>query len=53
MNPARSIAPAIVSLDFASLWVYIAGPVIGAVISVVAFRIVHKPLSSGLENKDY
>ena len=53
MNPARSIAPAIVSLDFASLWIYIAGPVIGAAISVIAFKIVHKPLTSGLENKDF
>ena len=53
MNPARSIAPAIVSLDFASLWIYIAGPVIGAAVSVIAFRIVHKPLTSGLENKDF
>ena len=53
MNPARSIAPALVSLDFASLWIYIAGPIIGAAISVIAFRIVHKPLTTGREGKDY
>ncbi len=51
MNPARSIAPALVSLDFSSLWIYVAGPVIGAAISVIAFRIVHKPLTSGYERK--
>ncbi len=53
MNPARSIAPALVSLDFTSLWIYIAGPIIGASISVIAFRIVHKPLSTGRERKDF
>lgn len=51
MNPARSIAPALVSLDFSSLWIYVAGPVIGAAISVITFRIVHKPLTSGYERK--
>jgi len=53
MNPARSIAPALVSLDFATLWIYIAGPIIGAALSVIAFRIIHKPLTSGLEGKDF
>ena len=53
MNPARSIAPALVSFDFNSLWIYIVGPVIGAAISVIAFRIVHKPLTTGLEGKDF
>lgn len=53
MNPARSIAPALVSLDINSLWIYIAGPVIGAAISVIAFRIVHKPLTTGREGKDF
>ncbi|MGB3364402.1 MAG: aquaporin [Thermodesulfobacteriota bacterium] len=53
MNPARSIAPALVSLDFASLWIYIAGPIIGAALSVIAFRIIHKPLTTGLEGKDF
>lgn len=53
MNPARSIAPALVSMDFNSLWIYIAGPIIGAAISVIAFRIIHKPLTTGLEGKDF
>ncbi len=53
MNPARSIAPALVSLDFASLWIYIVGPVVGATISVVAFRLIHKPLTTGYEGKDF
>lgn len=34
MNPVRSLAPAIVSGQLAHLWLYIAGPVIGAALSV-------------------
>jgi len=34
MNPVRSIAPAIVAGHIGSLWVYVAGPVIGAAIAV-------------------
>ena len=36
MNPARSIAPAIVSGHMAHLWIYVAGPVIGAALAVPA-----------------
>jgi hypothetical protein len=31
MNPARSLAPAVVSLHFESLWVYLSAPTIGSV----------------------
>jgi aquaporin Z len=34
MNPARSFAPALVSEHFASYWVYLAGPISGAVLAV-------------------
>jgi aquaporin NIP len=43
MNPARSLAPALVSLRVESLWVYLAAPIIGAGVSVVACRCVHEP----------
>ena len=42
MNPARSLAPAIVTMDYTSLWIYLTAPFIGAAIAVVAFRLVHK-----------
>ena len=35
MNPARSFGPALVAGDWSSYWVYIAGPLIGAVLAVV------------------
>jgi MIP family channel proteins len=43
MNPARSLAPALVSLKLDSLWLYLAAPVLGASVSVVACRCVQKP----------
>lgn len=39
MNPARSIAPALVSANLSHLWVYIAAPILGAVVSVPCWRL--------------
>jgi aquaporin Z len=41
MNPARSLAPALVALRLESLWVYLTAPVLGALAGVMAFRVVH------------
>ncbi len=43
MNPARSIAPAIVSGHLEHLWVYIAGPVLGALLATPACALVRGP----------
>ena len=40
MNPARSIAPAIVSGNIADLWIYIFAPIIGCVLAVVSCKLV-------------
>jgi aquaporin Z len=34
MNPARSLAPALVAGHFAHLWIYLAAPVVGALLAV-------------------
>jgi len=34
MNPARSLGPALVLADWTSWWVYLAGPLIGAIVAV-------------------
>ena len=36
MNPARTFGPTLVSFDFSSYWVYVAGPILGASIAVGA-----------------
>lgn len=42
MNPARSLAPAIVSGHLESLWVYLVAPVLGAATAVLACRCIHE-----------
>src|SRR6476620_6657913 len=42
MNPARSLAPAIVSLHLQSLWIYLLAPTIGALVGVLACRCVRE-----------
>ena len=36
MNPFRSLAPALLSGHFAHLWIYLAGPVVGALLAIPA-----------------
>ena len=40
MNPARSIAPAVVSGHTEHLWIYIAAPVMGAAFAILIFKIL-------------
>jgi MIP family channel proteins len=43
MNPARSLAPALVSLRLGTLWIYLAAPALGASFSVFVCRCVQQP----------
>jgi aquaporin Z len=38
MNPARSLAPALVSGQLHFLWIYLAAPALGAALAVAACR---------------
>jgi len=37
LNPARTLGPAIVTGNFADLWVYLAGPLVGAAVAAVIY----------------
>jgi aquaporin NIP len=43
MNPARSLAPAMVSGHLASLWIYLLAPIAGALLAVPACCFVREP----------
>lgn len=40
MNPARSLAPAIVSWTWQSQWLYVVGPVLGAIAGAVVYTLI-------------
>lgn len=40
MNPIRSLAPAVVSGHFTHAWIYVVGPLVGAVLAVGADRVL-------------
>jgi aquaporin Z len=42
MNPARSIAPALISGNLLSLWIYLVAPVSGALLGVAGCRCVRE-----------
>jgi aquaporin NIP len=42
MNPARSLAPALVSGHLSGLWIYLVAPVLGGALGVVACRCVRE-----------
>ena len=41
MNPARSLGPALVTLQFDSLWIYLVAPAVGALVAVPLCRLIH------------
>jgi aquaporin NIP len=49
MNPARSLAPALVSGQLGNLWIYLTAPVLGAAAAVMTCRCIHEsPCCSAL-----
>src|SRR5262249_24857147 len=40
MNPARSLAPAFVSWTWDGQWLYVVGPMLGAVVGVLAYQFI-------------
>ena len=40
MNPARSLGPAIMSVNFVHVWVYLVGPILGAALGAWTYRVV-------------
>jgi aquaporin Z len=43
LNPARTLGPAIVTQSFSDLWLYLAGPVLGAWLAALLFRKSARP----------
>jgi len=43
MNPARTFGPNLVGTDFTSYWVYVAGPLVGAMLAVGAAWVLRGP----------
>ncbi len=52
MNPARSLAPAALSAHLGDVWVYLAGPTLGALAAVPLWRLIHaRTPDAGAERK--
>jgi aquaporin Z len=47
MNPARSLAPALVSLNLHAMWVYLSAPFLGAVVAVPLWRLTRAASEAG------
>jgi len=43
MNPARSLAPALVAGDWTNLWLYLVGPMVGALVGVGIYEALRGP----------
>jgi MIP family channel proteins len=44
MNPARSFGPALAAGEWGDFWIYLAGPILGAIIGALAYQLVRGDL---------
>ena len=47
MNPARTVGPALIGSEYRSIWVYVVGPMAGAIAGAWAYNLIrftNKPL---------
>lgn len=47
MNPARSLAPAVLSGQISSIWIYLSAPILGAALAVPCWKIA-RPTTGGI-----
>jgi aquaporin NIP len=52
MNPARSLAPAIVTGTMAHQWLYVIAPIIGAAVAVMFWKLVHAPAEMDIVHEE-
>lgn len=46
MNPARSLGPALVSVELSSLWIYLSAPFVGAIAAAVIYDRIRAPTAT-------
>ncbi|HEX3722522.1 MAG TPA: MIP family channel protein [Nitrolancea sp.] len=49
MNPARSLAPAIVSWTWTAQWIYVVGPIAGAICGALIYVLIREDPNGGLK----
>ena len=56
MNPARTIGPAIANASYKGIWVYMVGPVVGALLGAFVYEIIREsdePLRIRSNDEEY
>lgn len=52
VNPARSLAPALVTGTYQSLWIYLTAPFVGSILGWAAYRFLNPPDEEGTEHEE-